>query len=370
MPSPIVAATLQAAALSTVSNLFAQVILARQEKRPLALDIFQLLRFVTLTLLTAPPNYHWQQYLERSFPAYPLNSRVERLGDIEMRPHDDAPELKDGFPQRPGTPEPKLSLKNTLTKWFIDCITAGAIMNTVAFLVLMGILKGQGSSQIWNNIMTTHTGTTFLPSSMGLSPIAIFINSRVDVLIRIDHSVIYTDKSKPNIVLKAETIWIDGRPYGPPSMVTQTSYDLCREHDIYVALGGHQNITRCFGLVYDDNGNSIALRLERAPKGNLRHFIEETPEPGYCPALPEDQVHSLSMMQRELYALGSAVYEITEWKSPYADIGGDIWTILENGIVPVIADKNIARDIIMRCWDFKYDSAGAVADDLAALFGI
>ncbi|KAK7415588.1 hypothetical protein QQZ08_012304 [Neonectria magnoliae] len=154
MPSPVVAATLQAAALSTVSNLFAQVILARQEKRPLALDIFQLLRFVTLTLLTAPPNYHWQQYLERSFPAYPLNSRVERLGDIEMRPHDDAPELKDGFPQRPGTPEPKLSLKNTLTKWFIDCITAGAIMNTVAFLVLMGILKGQGSSQIWTNIMT------------------------------------------------------------------------------------------------------------------------------------------------------------------------------------------------------------------------
>ncbi|KPM40113.1 hypothetical protein AK830_g6455 [Neonectria ditissima] len=152
MPSPIVAATLQAAALSTVSNLFAQVILARQEKRPLALDIFQLLRFVILTLLTAPPNYHWQQYLERSFPAYPINSRIARIGDIEMRPHDDAPELKDGFPHRPGTPEPKLSLKNTLTKWFIDCMTAGAIMNTVAFLVLMGILKGQGSSQIWSNI--------------------------------------------------------------------------------------------------------------------------------------------------------------------------------------------------------------------------
>ncbi|KAF7555824.1 hypothetical protein G7Z17_g1933 [Cylindrodendrum hubeiense] len=154
MHSPIVDATLQAAALSTASNLFGQLILARQEKRAFALDIAQLLRFVALTFLTAPPNYHWQQYLERTFPAYPVPSRNERLGDIEMQPHDDAPELKEGFPQRPGTPEPKFSLKNTLTKWFVDCITAGAIMNTVAFLVLMGILKGQPGSQIWSNIMT------------------------------------------------------------------------------------------------------------------------------------------------------------------------------------------------------------------------
>jgi serine/threonine protein kinase len=271
---------------------------------------------------------------------------------------------------------------------------------------------------------------------MGLSPIAAFINSRVEVLIRTDHSVIYADKAKPNVVLKAETIWIDGKPYGPPSMAAQTSYDLRREHDIYMAVGDHQHITRCFGLVHDDNGNAIALKLERAPKGNLRHVIEETPEipsmrrrlemattlaksvaylhsrrviwgdlstrnvlifgddclkicdfassalenvysqfgihtyePGYCPALPEDEVRILPMMQRELYALGSAVYEITAWKFPYAGISGDIWDIVESGIMPIIADNNVARDIITRCWNFEYDSAGAVADDLAAVFG-
>lgn len=270
---------------------------------------------------------------------------------------------------------------------------------------------------------------------MGLSPIAAFINRHVEVLIRTDHSVIYTDKAKPNVVLKAETIWIEGKPYGPPSMAAQTSYDLCREHDIYMALGSHQCITRCFGLVYDDNGSAIALKLERALKGNLRHFIEETPEipsirrrlemaaslaksvaylhsrgviwgdlstrnvlifgddslkicdfassalenvypqfgihtyePGYCPALPEDKVRILPMMQRELYALGSAVYEITAWKFPYAGISGDIWDIVESGTMPVIADNNVARDIITRCWNFEYDSAGAVADDLAAIF--
>ncbi|TPX10730.1 uncharacterized protein E0L32_008299 [Thyridium curvatum] len=275
---------------------------------------------------------------------------------------------------------------------------------------------------------------------MRLSPTAAFINSRVQVLMRTDHSVIYTDKAEPNVVLKAETIWIDGKPYGPPSMAAQTSRDLCREHDIYIALGGrHERITRCFGLVHDDHGNAIALKLERAPKGNLRHLIEETPEvpsvrqrvemaaslaesvaylhsrgviwgdlstrnvlvfgvdddislkicdfassalenvhprfgihtyePGYCPALPEGQVRTLPMMQRELYALGSAVYEITAWKFPYAGVSGDIWDIVESGTMPVIADDNVARDIITRCWNFEYDSAASVADDLAAIFG-
>lgn len=59
---------------------------------------------------------------------------------------------------------------------------------------------------------------------MGLSPIAVLINSRVEVLIRTDHSVIYTDKAKPNEVVKAETIWINSKP----SMVAYTSYDLSR----------------------------------------------------------------------------------------------------------------------------------------------
>ncbi|WQF77224.1 hypothetical protein CDEST_02238 [Colletotrichum destructivum] len=70
-------------------------------------------------------------------------------------------------------------------------------------------------------------------------------------------------------------------------------------------------------------------------------------------------------MQRELYALGSAVFEVTAWKFPYADISGDIWDIIESGTMPVMADNNPACDIITRCWYFGYDSAKAVADDLA-----
>ncbi|KAJ4326313.1 hypothetical protein N0V84_003179 [Fusarium piperis] len=158
MPSPIVVATLQAAALSSASNVLAQLIEARQQNRPVTLDILPLLRFVTLTLITAPPNYHWQQFLERTFPAYPSGRPQERIGDVEMRPAEDAPELKEGYEERMAEinrdREPKFSKKNTLTKWFVDCISAGAIMNTVAFLIIMGVLKGQATSQIWSNIKT------------------------------------------------------------------------------------------------------------------------------------------------------------------------------------------------------------------------
>jgi hypothetical protein len=82
-------------------------------------------------------------------------------------------------------------------------------------------------------------------------------------------------------------------------------------------------------------------------------------EPAYCSLVPENQVGKLSMMQRELYALGSAIYEITEWKVPYAGVDGDAWEIVEAGTVSVISNENITREIISRCWSFGYESASA-----------
>ncbi|KAK4061796.1 hypothetical protein Trihar35433_9396 [Trichoderma harzianum] len=143
MPSPILTATLQAAALSTASNLCAQFIETYWNETAFHLDHIQLFRFIVLSLITAPPNYLWQQFLEKSFPAYPPIQKLRDGGkDIELKAMEEAAagaSIGGGSQsQSEAATHPKFSIRNTLTKWFIDCITAGAIMNTVAFLVIMG----------------------------------------------------------------------------------------------------------------------------------------------------------------------------------------------------------------------------------------
>ncbi|KAK4073169.1 uncharacterized protein Triagg1_5449 [Trichoderma aggressivum f. europaeum] len=157
MPSPILTATLQAAALSTASNLCAQFIETYWNNTAFHLDHFQLFRFIVLSLITAPPNYLWQQFLEKSFPAYPPMQKSRDGGkDIELKAMEEAAagaSIGGGSQSHSeAATQSKFSIRNTLTKWFIDCITAGAIMNTVAFLVIMGVLKGQPMSQISSNI--------------------------------------------------------------------------------------------------------------------------------------------------------------------------------------------------------------------------
>lgn len=113
-------------------------------QRPLALDFVRLGRFVLLTFITTPPNYQWQQLLERAFPAYAPNA-PERP-DVEKG-------AMIGEVAQP-VAKPRLNIRNTLTKWFVDCITLGALLNTVAFLVIMGMMKRQTAAQIADNIRT------------------------------------------------------------------------------------------------------------------------------------------------------------------------------------------------------------------------
>ncbi|KAI1842684.1 hypothetical protein JX265_002711 [Neoarthrinium moseri] len=158
MPSPMIKATLAAAALSSASNIMAQILEAYRAGQALSFDGPHFLRFVVLSFLTAPPNYKWQQFLEASFPAYEHkhgggggggasdleSQRKEKREDDEVMGLD----YEDAAHER----KPKLNLRNTFAKWFIDCITLGAIMNTVAFFVLMGLLKHQSMAQIGHNV--------------------------------------------------------------------------------------------------------------------------------------------------------------------------------------------------------------------------
>ncbi|KAK7984727.1 hypothetical protein PG996_006035 [Apiospora saccharicola] len=158
MPSAMVKATLAAAALSSTSNVLAQFLEAYNAQKPFAFDHLQFLRFVILTLITCPPNYIWQQWLERSFPAY---ERRAAPNDVEKNQHEmekmsESNGASVGVGQSGAGGEaankPKLNIQNTMAKWFIDCMTLGAVMNTVAFFILMGFLKGQGLGQIGFNI--------------------------------------------------------------------------------------------------------------------------------------------------------------------------------------------------------------------------
>ncbi|KAG8413380.1 hypothetical protein J3458_012948 [Metarhizium acridum] len=141
--SPIAAATLQATGLSTASNICAQFIDGYQEQRPFSLDPLQLLRFILLTLLTTPPNYHWQQFLERRFPGYTPTRQPYEAVELQI--------VEEGGDAR-RAPE-TFSYRNTLAKWFIDCMTVGAVLNTVAFLVIMGVLKARSPGSIWRSVV-------------------------------------------------------------------------------------------------------------------------------------------------------------------------------------------------------------------------
>ncbi|KAI0391178.1 hypothetical protein F5Y17DRAFT_441514 [Xylariaceae sp. FL0594] len=166
MPSPMMKATLAATALSGASNILAQILESYRDGFPFSFDPALFLRFVTVTFLTAPPNYMWQQLLERTFPAYHQHeaSKRKEKDDEDRRNLEKESAMERGVagggdntvPTGAGaaTRKQKLNIKNTLAKWFIDCITLGAIFNTVAFFVLMGVLKGQSGAVILSNVRT------------------------------------------------------------------------------------------------------------------------------------------------------------------------------------------------------------------------
>lgn len=111
----------------------------------------EFLRFVIFTLLTAPPNYLWQCALERVFPGRkPIDSKASSLPQYEFHEHTSLVEEE----ERDVGVETKLDWKNTMIKWFVDCMTLGALLNTSAFLIIMGLLKNRSLSDIAGALRT------------------------------------------------------------------------------------------------------------------------------------------------------------------------------------------------------------------------
>lgn len=76
----------------------------------------------------------------------------------------------------------------------------------------------------------------------------------------------------------------------------------------------------------------------------------------------------VDVIHREIYALGSAIYELTEWRVPYGseyDVPREeVEQMMIAGKYPEISAGNPAEGIILRCWAYKYESAQQVVQDL------
>lgn len=88
------------------------------------MQIHPYLSFAAIAIVTAPPNYIYQKWLEDAFPARVRSSRTSSGGTTDQ-----------------------LSKTNTVTKFLLDQ-TFGAAANTVAFIILMRLSHGSSLQQI------------------------------------------------------------------------------------------------------------------------------------------------------------------------------------------------------------------------------
>ncbi|KAL8829139.1 MAG: hypothetical protein Q9170_006299 [Blastenia crenularia] len=121
MPSPIVDATWKAAFLTFCSTIVATFL---TPKNP------PIIALVVFAILATPPNFQWQQYLERKLPGYTVEKN-ESGGDVKER-----------TPTGEGvTTKRRLNVMNTVMKVIIDQ-TLGAAVNVALYLGGVRALQG------------------------------------------------------------------------------------------------------------------------------------------------------------------------------------------------------------------------------------
>ncbi|EXJ60688.1 hypothetical protein A1O7_04841 [Cladophialophora yegresii CBS 114405] len=133
--SKLLRVTLEGAVMSAVSNSLAQGFNAYREGWS-AIDPIAFVHFIVLAIITTPPNYKWQFWLEETFPSHPQR---QAPGAAAGKKEDDARPVKDE--------KAALSLTNTAAKFLLDQ-TLGAGFNTVWFIVMINLLRGKSFEHI------------------------------------------------------------------------------------------------------------------------------------------------------------------------------------------------------------------------------
>ena len=118
----IITATLQSTILTLCSLLIAQYLTSSPPPNIPALLLY--------TLLSTPPNYLWQQYIENIFPGYTLKKLDVDDGGKGVKV------------------EKRLDVRNTLIKLVLDQ-TIGAVVNVTAYIGVSRALRGVPLEECW-----------------------------------------------------------------------------------------------------------------------------------------------------------------------------------------------------------------------------
>ncbi|KAF5234116.1 hypothetical protein FANTH_12342 [Fusarium anthophilum] len=211
------------------------------------------------------------------------------------------------------------------------------------------------------------------------------IRARLEPLGRTGLSIVYTEKGNSKSALKAA--------------------GFC----CYEALGSHPCILKCIGVeLMPDGEEACALRLERAPHGNLREYIGKNEPPTLAHRLQVavdftealQHVHGRGVIWDDVSARNVLAFddlhiklcdfagsilkhkfpelfftreprcwvprpEITEWAVPYGPIEiEELQQKLMYGEYPSIGESNPVKDVIQNLWHFEHSSAQEVVKAL------
>ncbi|EDU43847.1 mpv17 pmp22 family protein [Pyrenophora tritici-repentis] len=171
---PIAIACLSALAIDSCSNIIAQRLKAWNESKPFVFDRVLFIQFAIMVVLTAPVNYHWQNWLERAFPGWTTQKIIRSVSEDEEEKGMMLSEDGDGR----AVVEEEVRVRNwwnIFRKWFTDCITMGALLNQSMFLILIGIMKGKTVALIVQDFRNELFGLIF--DSYKVWPIANFFST-------------------------------------------------------------------------------------------------------------------------------------------------------------------------------------------------
>lgn len=119
---PIVVACGSALIIDCCSNYIAQRLKAWRDGKPFVFDRVLFFQFAFMVVLTAPINYHWQHWLERTFPGWRLAKTTRPATAMDGDAAEKAAFLKDDGEDKRMVEEDvwERNWFNIFRKWFTD----------------------------------------------------------------------------------------------------------------------------------------------------------------------------------------------------------------------------------------------------------